>query len=115
MKVVKQFTFDSCHFLPNYSGKCANMHGHTYKLEVGFSGKIDDTGMVIDFNDIKRLISNCVEQLDHRIINEVITNPTAENMVKWFYKKISSYLHGDTKVCMIRLWETPTSYAEENY
>ena len=92
--VVKEFTFDAAHYLPNHPGKCQNTHGHTYRLQVGFTGPVDlETGMVVDFGYIKDMIKKrVVDLLDHRYLNllneeEPIIpgfpyfRPTAENMV----------------------------------
>lgn len=112
MKVVKKFTFDSAHYLPNYVGKCKQMHGHTYTLEVIVSGSVNpDTGMVMDFFDIDYLVKGKVlPQLDHHCLNDVVQNPTVENVAIYILnllkKDISGFEIG------IRLWETQTGYVE---
>lgn len=118
VSVTKEFTFDSAHFLENYSGKCANLHGHTYKLQVTVFGKLNEQGMVIDFNEIKNLVNELiVNNFDHQLINDVFPyNPTAENMVIYIFEVIKDYLEKNYKnkvfVEKVRLYETPTSYAE---
>jgi 6-pyruvoyltetrahydropterin/6-carboxytetrahydropterin synthase len=116
--VVKQLTFDSAHFLSNYDGLCKNMHGHTYKFELGITGRIDEkTGMVMDFKIIKSEMNKIKELLDHKLLNEIEiydfpkTNPTAENMVIWIRNMFQNKFNNDS-ITFIRLWETPTSYAE---
>lgn len=54
MRVSKAFEFDSAHYLPGYDGKCANLHGHRWKIVVEFKGPILENGMVIDFTIIKQ-------------------------------------------------------------
>ena len=118
MKITKIFTFDAAHRLPNYEGKCQNLHGHCWKLEVSFEGEVnEETGMMIDFNAIANICDDIVEKLDHRLINELIPNPTAENMIKWIKDEIDIEINFSEfpKVCGIKLWETPTPYAEEIY
>lgn len=124
--VVKEFTFDAAHYLPNHPGKCKNTHGHTYRLQVGFKGPIDlRTGVVIDFGEIKKIIkSGIIDLLDHCYLNlinddyELVPDfpcnlPTAENMVVWIVKKIRTIYWDDlTRLVLVRLYETPTSYAE---
>ena len=158
--VIKQFTFDAAHRLPNHKGKCKQMHGHTYKLEIGVTGNIQPaTGMVVDFGDLKKIIQKqVIDLLDHQLLNEVgeggdcptvlekerlmdhqllnevweggdcptvlekerLNNnpfpnylPTAENMVEWIrYQLIAMINTTDKQLTFIRLWETPTSYAE---
>jgi len=112
MLVVKQFTFDAAHYLPEHPGKCRNLHGHTYKLEVGVEGFVDlKTGMVIDFGDLKEFVNPIVEKLDH--VSQWHLLPTAELMVLDIAVELSeSFPAKRGKVEFVRLWETPTSYAE---
>ncbi len=119
--VVKEFTFDSAHYLPWHKGKCQTMHGHTYRLQIGVRGGIDEDGLVIDFSDLKRLVNALiVNQLDHKNLNEVelkdfpCESPTAENMVKWIVEQLEEEINGHNGLVLafVRLYETPTSYAE---
>lgn len=124
--VVKEFTFESAHRLPEYKGKCRNIHGHSYKLLVGYKGPInEDTGMVIDFSIVKKIVEEeIVDVLDHKMLNDVkdvsgesfpYKCPTAENMIRWIVIKLrdegkmpSIFVNLE----FIRLYETETSYAE---
>ncbi|MFJ9383577.1 6-carboxytetrahydropterin synthase QueD [Peribacillus sp. NPDC101481] len=117
--VSKEFTFDAAHHLHDYEGKCKNLHGHTYKVIFGLSGYTDSRGLMIDFGDIKDIWKNEIEiHLDHRYLNETLPlmNTTAENMVVWIYEKMAEYLslkeYEGARVEFVRLYETPTSYAE---
>jgi len=115
----KEFTFDSAHHLHCYEGKCQNLHGHTYRLQVVMKGRPDERGIVIDFADMKRIVQErVINRLDHRYLNEVLPkmNTTAENMVVWMFEEIQAELTEQgwsprVVVEEIRLWETPTSYA----
>jgi len=116
--VSKEFTFDAAHHLHCYEGKCKNLHGHTYKVIFGISGFVDEIGIVIDFGDIKQIWKEHIEiHLDHRYLNETLPpmNTTAENMVVWIFEKMEEALQSqenDCRVEFVRLFETPTSYAE---
>ena len=55
MKVTREMTFDSAHMLSNYVGRCHNLHGHTYKLQVTLEGEVE-TGMVVDFQTLGQYI-----------------------------------------------------------
>jgi len=119
--VNKEFTFDAAHHLHCYEGKCKNLHGHTYKVIFGISGFVDDIGLVIDFGDIKEIWKEKIEiYLDHRYLNEMLPpmNTTAENMVVWIFEQMETALKDETnpaqdiRVEFVRLYETPTSYAE---
>lgn len=117
--VSREFTFDSAHHLHCYDGKCLNLHGHTYRLQVIMRGETDYRGIVIDFADIKRITQErVIDILDHQYLNVVLPpmNTTAENMVVWIYEQIKEALETEeglshVKLEEIRLWETPTSYA----
>ncbi|PDY20264.1 MULTISPECIES: 6-carboxytetrahydropterin synthase QueD [Bacillus cereus group] len=121
--VSKEFTFDAAHHLHCYEGKCKNLHGHTYKVVFGISGYVNEIGLAIDFGDIKEIWKNEIEiYLDHRYLNETlpVMNTTAENMVVWIYEKMAEALTKENRVNeykgarveFVRLFETPTSYAE---
>jgi len=126
--VVKEFRFEAAHFLPGYLGLCQDLHGHSYRLQVGITGQPDSkTGMVLDFNELKKQINRrIVVFLDHRCLNEQILGisppfphhmPTAENMVAWIVERLeNSPMFGHTRdnprLSFVRLWETEGSYAE---
>lgn len=121
--VSKEFTFDAAHHLHCYEGKCKNLHGHTYKVVFGISGYVNEIGLAIDFGDIKEIWKQEIEiYLDHRYLNETLPpmNTTAENMVVWIFEKMEEALQQDerqlqykgARVEFVRLYETPTSYAE---
>lgn len=120
--VVKEATFDSAHYLPCYDGPCHRLHGHTYRLQVGVRGHVSSgTGMVCDFVELKKAMKTYVDMLDHQLLNEIedptFPNrcPTAELMLVWFAAKLIDALatHDPmVKLHFVRLWETPTSYAE---
>lgn len=118
--VSKEFTFDAAHHLHDYEGKCKNLHGHTYKVIFGISGYTDIRGLMIDFGDIKKIWKREIEiYLDHKYLNETLPamNTTAENMVIWIFEKMDEALSSLDKslaarVEFVKLYETPTSYAE---
>lgn len=117
--ISKEFTFDAAHHLHHYEGKCKNLHGHTYRVILGLSGYTDERGLLIDFGDIKEIWKRKIEiHLDHRYLNETLPpmNTTAENIVVWIYEKLTEALldegYSGARVEFIKLYETPTSYAE---
>ncbi len=111
MKIVKRFSFNSAHYLPNYVGKCKQMHGHTYVLDIVVEGEINsDTGMVMDFSDLKYIVTTkALDQIDHKLLNDIILNPTAENTLLWIKEKIQPHLKG---LVTLRLWE---NIVDESY
>lgn len=92
--VTKEITFDCAHMLSGHRGKCANLHGHTYKVQVAVVGipKRDegsDYGMVIDFGDLKDVLQSCiVDKFDHAIIfsAESFRNEAEEELFEWARK-----------------------------
>lgn len=124
MKVCKIFQWDAAHkLLLDYESKCNSLHGHTYKIEFVFEGPINSNGMVIDFGLLKEHINRSCS-FDHQYLNDLLKQPTAENLVDYLYQKVydselvdilNQHWSKQIKLCKIRVWETPTSYAEDNY
>ena len=114
MKLSKTFTFDAAHHLPNYKGACARPHGHEWTVEVVLSGpKNEKTGMLIDFHTIKFIIQDRIlSKLDHYDLNDIISNPTAENIAEWIFLKLEAPFKvncPDLTLEEINVWEQPTS------
>lgn len=110
--VVKEFTFDAAHNLVKYHGKCEKLHGHTYKLQIVVCGERDEEGIVIDFVLLKDIVKKeVIDILDHSYINEIIEQPSAENIAEWIYNKLEKILSTQRYYLKeVRLWETPTSF-----
>ena len=108
--VTRTFTFEAAHQLPWHEGKCRNLHGHSYRLEVTVEGPIGEQGIVVDFADIKRVVErDVVDVYDHRYLNDLLDNPTAELIAAEIWKTVEAT---DLAVSRIRLWETPDSFVE---
>jgi 6-pyruvoyltetrahydropterin/6-carboxytetrahydropterin synthase len=140
IRITKQFTFETAHALYGYDGKCKNIHGHSYKLDVTVIGEpIADInnvkcGMVIDFGDLKKIVkSEVVDTMDHAILlnketphlnlakdlmasgHDVVLvdyQPTSENMVADFAQRISKRLDPSLSLHSLKLRETETAFAE---
>lgn len=113
MFVTKEFTFDSAHFLPSYHGKCEDMHGHTYRLQVTVDGPLDSEGMVVDFAVLKKAVKDKVlSKLDHKLVNDTIKVASAENMAIWIWDQLANSPEFPAEVHLheIKLWETPNSF-----
>lgn len=110
--IGKTMSFAAAHNLPNYKGKCNNLHGHEWSIEIVIRKRIDPkTGMVIDFSKLKQSMDQfIISILDHNYINNIIPNPTAENILVWCWSELmfKAYLKGIEK---IKLWESPDSCA----
>ena len=119
LTVTKIFKFEAAHWLPFYDGACHNLHGHSYKLEVTVTGKINENvknpqcGMIIDFSVLKGIVEEkIIRRFDHSNLNDFFSNPTAENMVEYFAESINMALPTNIVLVSIKLWETDSSYAE---
>lgn len=136
MKVGKTFSFDASHQLVGHFGKCANLHGHTYKVDVVLTGPTveegSSKGMVVDFYHVKQLAGELIDRLDHATLLEgsepvfesgVLNTKrvvfgfrtTAENMSKFLTWSLATLLQPYARLDLVRLWETPTGYAECDY
>jgi len=120
LTVTKIFSFCYAHKLPEYKGKCSNVHGHNSQLEVEIGAncptQYNYPGMLIDFNELKAIVNEkIIDKLDHKFLNEdvdyfKVINPTVENMVIWIVNELEE-VFGEALV-RIRLYETPTSHSE---
>lgn len=133
MKISKEFKWEMGHRLPFHSGKCTNIHGHTYKMRVEIEGDLDSNGMVMDYYDVSSVISPLVDELDHSFIVkdndfEVIEflnklnskkvvvpfETTAENITLYMLQKIKEKITSDRiKKIKVRVYETEKTYAED--
>ncbi|MDR0676466.1 MAG: 6-carboxytetrahydropterin synthase QueD [Elusimicrobiota bacterium] len=110
--------FSSAHFLRDYNGKCENLHGHNWKVEVSVQGiELNNINLLIDFKELKKILKNIFEELDHKLLNEVeffiTNNPSCENIAFYIYKKLADALsfNNKIKVSKVCVWETDDSNA----
>ena len=140
IRLTKEFTFEAAHALDGYDGLCREVHGHSYRLFVTVKGvpepdpRSPKYGMVMDFGDLKRLVHGAVvSRLDHAFLlrrtpeNEELLDalrrrfervelvdyqPTCENMLADFARRLRSGLPGGVSLHALKLHETAASYAE---
>jgi 6-pyruvoyltetrahydropterin/6-carboxytetrahydropterin synthase len=138
IRLTKEFKFEMAHALLGYDGPCKNIHGHSYYLYVTIIGDIldDDSspinGMVMDFGELKAIVKNdIIDKIDHSLAiynktpkefidalksasNLVLLpyQPTCENLVNDFAKRIKKQLPSNITLYCLKLCETVTSYAE---
>lgn len=116
-EVMIERNFSSAHQLRGYRGKCENLHGHNYKIEIYARGaELNDIGLLVDFVELKAAADEVVQYLDHRNINELppfdSVNPSAENLAKFILERISSNIQDPrVEIYKVRCFETPTSVA----
>ena len=126
--------FDSAHFLKGYEGKCSNIHGHRWRVEVTVASEDvmeegQNRGMVVDFKILKEALSQIAEDLDHSLvieegslkentraalleegfrIVELPFRPTAENLASYFYHEVQDKGY---QVILVKVYETPNNCA----
>ena len=117
-EVMIERNFSSAHQLRGYKGKCENLHGHNYRVEIYARGReLDNIGLLVDFGDLKAAADEVVRYLDHRNINELPPfdrelNPSAENLARYILEHVASRCgDGRVQVYKVRCFETPTSVA----
>ena len=111
MLLRKEFTFDAAHKLEHYHGKCEALHGHTYRLAVTLKGHPDEEDMVFDFVQLKKVVKEkAVDLLDHAYLNDILEQPTAENIALWIWTQIEKEVpRPNCRLHTIQVWETATS------
>ncbi|MDP8248705.1 MAG: 6-carboxytetrahydropterin synthase QueD [Candidatus Tritonobacter lacicola] len=103
--VTKEFEFDASHFISGRGGKCERLHGHTWRFAVTLEAELQEDGIAFDFRDLAKIVEEgVVERLDHTHLNDLLDQPSAENLAVWIWAKLEELpLHE------IRVWESGTS------
>ena len=115
MTITKIFTFEAAHSLPEHDGKCKNLHGHSYSLEVTASGPIIESGskqgMIMDFADISTIVKKeILDVWDHQFLNDILPfTTTAELLAQECFKKLEA---SGLPIEKIKLYETAKSFVE---
>ncbi len=115
-QLIVHTRFAAAHRLRNYKGKCENLHGHNYKIEVYVSSNnLNSQGMVMDFKELKKYLNEVVSKLDHQYLNDLSffqeNNPSAENIARFIYKKLKEKLPDRVSVDKVICWEEENSGA----
>ncbi|MFA5272015.1 MAG: 6-carboxytetrahydropterin synthase QueD [Candidatus Omnitrophota bacterium] len=115
IKVISSFS--AAHSLRAYKGKCENLHGHNWKVEVVVSSQsLDAGGMVMDFHDLKKMVNLVLEKLDHKYLNELTyfikINPSSEEIARHIFNELKPLVsEGKCDLKEISVWETEGSCA----
>ncbi|MBF0624199.1 MAG: 6-carboxytetrahydropterin synthase [Magnetococcales bacterium] len=129
MKIARRFRFEAAHRLDHHDGRCRELHGHSYELELVFTGAVrpvdpadPQSGFLADFGRIRRLVQEGLidPHLDHRLLNDSLPGlpyTSAEYLAAWILSWCMTHLEGKPplegiRVLSARLWETPGSWAE---
>ncbi len=116
LKVKSQFS--ASHQLRHYQGKCENLHGHNFSVEVEVEGSMldPDTGILIDFKELKSMLNSIIINLDHKHLNELYPfkedNPSSENISRYVYKELQNQLQNrDIRIYKVSVAEKESSKA----
>ena len=117
--IYKEVQIDTSHRLLHYEGKCANLHGHRWKIEIWIEGEPDPvTKILIDYSMIKKIVDPMVPRIQE--FHQVITtpgDPTSELMASIIREDLYQFCRNHAikaTVPKIRVWESPTAFAELN-
>lgn len=108
--------FSAGHQLKGYQGECEELHGHNFKVELIVAGrKLNSIGLLVDFKELKKLLSQVLEELDHKVLNHLPSfrksNPSSENIARYISEKISSRLPKGVKLIEVWVWESESAGA----
>jgi 6-pyruvoyltetrahydropterin/6-carboxytetrahydropterin synthase len=115
LKVISSFA--AAHNLREFRGKCENLHGHNWKVEVVLRGKsLASNGILVDFGEVKAEVRAILEEMDHKYLNELpfftTNNPSSENITRFLFEKLAvKFNAGDTRVYSVTAWESEEACA----
>ena len=109
--------FAAAHQLRGYKGKCENLHGHNWRVQLTVaSDKLNDIGIVVDFHDLKDSLNEIVSSLDHAFLNDLFPftekNPSSENIARWIYESLKNKTADENyDISSVTVWESETASA----
>lgn len=115
LKIITNFS--AAHQLKDFEGACEDLHGHNWKIEVCVtSATLNEAGVVIDFRTLKKYMSQIMETLDHKFLNELDPfkdqNPSSENIARYVAEQLAILLKDpEIKVSRVTAWESETASA----
>lgn len=116
-ELTVEVEFAAAHQLRGYKGKCENMHGHNWKVQINVTAeRLNDIDIAIDFHDLKKTAKEVVSPLDHAFLNDIFPftekNPSSENVAKWIYDTMGKRINDDNlRVSAVTVWESDTASA----
>jgi len=115
VKIISDFA--GAHRLRNFKGKCEELHGHNWKVEVVVRGtRLDESGVLIDFGELKEATREVLSELDHKYLNDLPyfkeINPSSENIAKYIFEKLSKRFNSEkVQVYSVSAWESEKACA----
>ncbi len=110
-ELLIQDWFSAAHNLREYKGKCEKLHGHNWRVDLRLEGdRLDNTGMVLDFKEGKRILAEALEPFDHAYLNEVPPfdrlNPSSENLARVIAEAVAKRLPSGVRLAGVTTWES---------
>jgi 6-pyruvoyltetrahydropterin/6-carboxytetrahydropterin synthase len=105
-------SFSAAHLLAQIGGKCEELHGHNFKVEVTLAApNLNESGLLIDFRIVKKWLNEILDQMDHKHLNELPyfagLNPSAENIAKYIYDQMKLKIkESQVRIARIKVWES---------
>lgn len=115
LKVISRFA--AAHNLRNFYGKCEDLHGHNWKVEVFVTSEVlNEAELVMDFGEIKKHLSEVLDELDHKYLNDLeffkVHNPSSENIARFIFERLAPrFDQGPARLAGVSAWESETSRA----
>lgn len=108
-------SFSAAHLLSEIGGKCEELHGHNFKVEVTVgSPELNSEGILIDFRLLKKWLKDILDQMDHQHLNDLPffkdKNPSSENIACFLYREMQSKVaDSGIKMLRVKVWESETA------
>jgi 6-pyruvoyltetrahydropterin/6-carboxytetrahydropterin synthase len=115
VKIISDFS--AAHNLRNFRGKCENLHGHNWKVEVVLRGKeLDESGVLVDFKEVKEATRELLRDVDHHYLNDLPFfrehNPSSENIARYLFERLAQRLNNDNRwLYRVSAWESADACA----
>jgi 6-pyruvoyltetrahydropterin/6-carboxytetrahydropterin synthase len=115
VKIISDFS--AAHNLRNFRGKCENLHGHNWKVEVVLRGReLDDSGVLVDFREVKEATREVLKEVDHRYLNDLPFfrdhNPSSENIARYLFEYLAQRLNSANRwIYRVSAWESADACA----
>jgi 6-pyruvoyltetrahydropterin/6-carboxytetrahydropterin synthase len=116
-ELMVESKFAAAHQLRGYKGKCEKLHGHNWRVTVAVTAeRLDEQGLAMDFNDLKKSLRDVLDQLEHTFLNDIFPftqiNPSSENLAKWIYDTMAKKVNNENiEVASVTVWESDTASA----
>lgn len=116
-ELTTEVSFAAAHQLRGYKGKCENLHGHNWRVQINVSAeRLNEIDIAIDFHELKKIAREVVSPLDHAFLNDIFPftekNPSSENIAKWIFDSLKKRINdGNLQITAVTVWESDSASA----